>query len=255
MTSLTKLTTLCFLLSVAIQPSIAAQPATYDLNADWSDVSNSNGVWTYREGTNTLPHVAAWQGLSGDFDTPQPAWAPNATGSSNLPPWFKSSAIVGLPHPHDWQIGDVLTHSTDGFNGIGNGASNVIWTSPVVGTATISGNVWMGRDISRSNHWALYHNGSLLTEGDISSGDPYNRASPFDFANGSGGPLVLQDIPVSAGTVFELRITRTSVPGDYAGVNFTVTTIPEPATAILAVACAAAFSIRRGKRRQLTVRD
>jgi hypothetical protein len=101
-------------------------------------------------------------------------------------------------------------HSTDGFNGIGSGVGNVIWTSPINGTATISGNVWMGRDINRLNHWALYNNSVLVTDGDIFSGDPYNRASPFNFANGSGGPLVLQNIPVALGSVFELRITRTS---------------------------------------------
>ncbi len=131
------------------------QATTYDLNANWSDSSNPNGVWTYREGTNSLPHVSAWQGLSGDFVTAQPAWARNATGSSNLPPWFKSSAVVGLTH--DWQTGDVVMHSTDGFNGIGSGEGNVIWTSPITGTATVSGNTWMGRDIGRGNHWALYN--------------------------------------------------------------------------------------------------
>jgi len=41
----------------------------YDLNADWSDAINPNGVWTYRQGTTALPHVNAWQGLSGDFAT------------------------------------------------------------------------------------------------------------------------------------------------------------------------------------------
>ena len=136
------------LLSIAlvIFTVATARAVTYDLNADWSDSANPNGVWTYREGTNALPHVTAWQGLSGDFVTAQPAWARNAVGSSNLPPWFKSSAVVGLPH--DWQTGDVVMHSTDGFNGIGSGVGNVIWTSPINGTATISGNVWMGRDIN-----------------------------------------------------------------------------------------------------------
>jgi hypothetical protein len=85
------------LLSIAlvIFTVATARAVTYDLNADWSDSANPNGVWTYREGTNAL---------SGDFVTAQPAWARNAVGSSNLPPWFKSSAVVGLPH--DWQTGD-----------------------------------------------------------------------------------------------------------------------------------------------------
>jgi hypothetical protein len=210
-----------------------AAAATHDLKADWSDLANSNGVWTYREGSNALPHVNAWQGLSGDFGGAQPAWARFETGSSNLPPWFRSSATVNVPH--DWQPGDILTHSTDGFNGLGSGAANVIWTSPVIGFATISGNVWMGRDIGRANHWALFDDGVLLTEGDIFSGDSYSRAAPFTFDTGSGGALVLQNIPVSIGEVFELRITQASFngSGDYAGVNFAVTTVPEPATGVL----------------------
>jgi hypothetical protein len=238
------------LVAFVVGTALSTQGATYDLNADWSDSSNPNGVWTYREGTNALPHVTAWQGLSGDFVTAQPAWARNATGSSNLPPWFKSSAVVGITH--DWQTGDVVMHSTDGFNGIGSGEGNVIWTSPITGFATISGNTWMGRDIGRSNHWALYNNGVLFTQGDISSGDPYNRASPFNFANGSGGALVLQNIPVTVGSVFELRITRTSAPGDYAGVNFMVTTVPEPSTCLLVLSSIIAL-VATGRRKRQSV--
>jgi len=70
----------------------------------------------------------------------------------------------------------------------------------------------MGRDIGRSNHWALYNNGVLFTQGDISSGDPYNRASPFNFANGSGGALVLQNIPMTVGSVFELASREPAPP-------------------------------------------
>ena len=121
----------------------------------------------------------------------------------------------------------------------------MIWTSPLNGFATISGNTWMGRDISRGNHWALFDDGILLTEGDISSGDSYSRATPFSFDTGSGGALALQNIPVSIGEVFELRITTTSTPGDYAGVNFTVNTVPEPSTLIFGVIGALGLAMRR----------
>jgi hypothetical protein len=109
----------------------------------------------------------------------------------------------------------------------------------------------MGRDIDRGNHWALYNNGMLFTEGDVFSGDPYDRASPFNFANGSGGALALQNIPVTVGSVFELRITRTSLPGDYAGVNFTVTTVPEPSTVLLVLSSLAAL-VATGRRKRLS---
>ncbi len=239
-------TNTCWLIAGLITLAANSQAATYNLNADWSDLLNPNGVWTYREGANALPHVNAFQGLSGDFASAQPAWARFDTGSSNIPSWFKSTATVNVPH--DWLAGDVVMHSTDGFNGIGSGAGNVIWTSPINGLATISGNVWMGRDIGRGNHWALFDDGGLLTEGDIASGDIYNRSSPFLFSSGSGGALVLQDIPVSVGEVFELRITKTSSPGDYAGVNFIVNTVPEPSSALLLLSGAALCLRRRSLR-------
>ena len=72
----------------------------------------------------------------------------------------------------------------------------------------------------------LLHNGQSVTSGAISSGDPFDRDNPFDFANGSGGPSVLDDIAVSVSDVIELRIARTSISGDLVGVNLTVTPAP-----------------------------
>ena len=135
--------------------------------------------------------------------------------------------------PNDWQFGDIVTHSTDNFNGIGSGPSNVIWTSPLNGNIDVSGAIWMGRDIGRGNHWDLSLNGISLTSGDIFSGDPFNRSNPFDFSAGSGGAAVLNQISVAAGDVLMLQVTRTSGPGDYAGVNLTITASPEPSTIIV----------------------
>src|SRR5258706_15571231 len=67
---------------------------TYDLKTDWSEVSNPNGVWSYREGTNALPHVASWLGDPAAFGTNvQPAWADSGVQASQefLPAWFKST--------------------------------------------------------------------------------------------------------------------------------------------------------------------
>jgi len=193
----------------------------YDVTADWSDAANPNGVWSYREGTNLLPHVTTWQGLSSDFGTAQPAWARFEVGTSNIPCVFRSSAVVNIVH--DWQTGDVVTHSTDPANGIGSGVSNIVWTSPLNGTVNVAGAVWMGRDIGRGNHWSLLVKSIAVTGGDISSGDAYSRAAPFNFSAGSGGPSVLNGIPVSVGDQIELQISRNSVSGDYAGIQWTVT--------------------------------
>jgi hypothetical protein len=169
-----------------------------------------------------LPHVADWQGLAGDFTGVQPAWARAETGNTNLPAWFKIVSPAGIPN--DWQLGDIITHSTDASNGVGSGASNVIWTSPLSGTINISGGVWMGRDIGRGNHWDISLNGASLSGGDIFSGDSFNRASPFQFNAGSGGPAILSQVPIAVGDILQLQITKTSTPGDYAGVNLTITT-------------------------------
>ena len=204
-----------------------------DLKTDWSDLANPNGAWSYREGNNLLPHAADWQGLSGDFTGVQPAWARAETGNTNLPSWMKIASPAGIPN--DWQLGDIVTHTTDGFNGIGSGLSNVIWTSPLNGMIDVSGGTWMGRDIGRGNHWDISLNGTLLTEGDIFSGDSFDRSSPFNFAAGSGGPTVLSQIPVLTGDVLRLQFTKTSLPGDYAGVNLTISAVPEPSTFVLAM--------------------
>src|SRR5205807_517357 len=106
----------CLLLSPSSSTLLSA--VIYDLKTDWSDLTNPNGPWSYREGNNVLPHVADWQGLSGDFTGVQPAWARAETGNTNLPPWMKIASPAGIAN--DWQFGDIVTHSTDGFNGIGS---------------------------------------------------------------------------------------------------------------------------------------
>lgn len=94
----------------------------------------------------------------------------------------------------------------------------------------------MIRDIGRSNTWNLRLNGNLLSSGNLFSGDPYNRANPFNLDSGTGGAL--DNIMVGAGDVIELSFqqTSTSTNGDYNGVNFSVTLsiVPEPSVIMLA---------------------
>jgi hypothetical protein len=233
----------------ALTESVSAD-LVYDLRTEWSDLANPNGAWSYREGDNLLPHAADWQGLEGDFTGVQPAWARAETGTSNLPAWFKIASAASIPH--DWQLGDIVVHTTDTTNGIGSGPANVIWTSPFDGTIDISGHAWMGRDIGRGNQWELSVNGTPLTSGSIASGDSFSRASPFSFAAGSGGPAVLSQIPVDAGDIVRLQLAKTSTFGDYVGVNFTIdaTAIPEAGSLLfmtaLVVVGAARWLARRG---------
>ena len=195
----------------------------YDLTADWSDTANPNGPWRYNEGTNLLPHVSAWTGTTGDFSTAQPAWARSASGTTIIPAIFKSSATV-VP-VHDWQSGDVIMHTTDPSFGVGGGPGNITWTSPVAATISISGGVWMGREIVRSNHWALYLNGTLLTQGDVASPDPYSRSAPFNFAAGTGGAGAISSLVVGAGDVVKLELTKNSISGDYTGIQMQIQSV------------------------------
>lgn len=203
--------------------------AVYNLASDWSDLTNPNGVWAYREGANALPHVASWQSALGGFTAAQQGWARSENGTDRIPFWYKSSGLENFAH--DYVTGDVVVHTQDNINGIGQGPGNVAWTNPGgLPAATITGGVWMGRDIGRSDHWALFKNTTLLTEGDIASGDAFSRAVPFNFAAGTGGAAAVTNIPIATGDKLELRLTQTSVAGgDFVGVNLIVTTVPEPA--------------------------
>jgi hypothetical protein len=210
---------------VSLVGCTTAQATNYNLNSDWSDAANPNDVWTYREGSNALPHISSWQSSLGGWASAQPGWANSENGTNRLPFLYKSNGTETFPH--DWLAGDVIVHSTDGFNGIGNGPANVLWTSPIAGLASITGSVWLGRDIGRSVDWSLLINGVAITGGSLSSGDPFNRASPFLFSAGSGGAAAINNLAVSPGNTLELlfQTLPPSGPGDFVGVNLNLSVV------------------------------
>ncbi len=222
-------------LLLAASSAGVASGQVYDLRNDWSDSANPNGPWAYREGNNLLPQMTlstncgACPGGTGLIWTnPQAAWARSSGAISSdhtfLPQWFKSNGSeTGLGGwGDDWEAGDVVIHSTDPENGVGGGEGNVVWTSPIAGVISISGNIWMGRDIGRANHWTLYKNNSALTGGDVSSGDAYSRTNPMPFSMGSAGPSVLDNVSVNVGDTIKLEINRTTGSGDVVGINLTI---------------------------------
>lgn len=199
----------------------------YDLATDWSDANNPNGTWIYREGANALPHVAAWEMGTGSYSSPQPGWARSENGTDRIPFWYRSLGAETLVT--DIQAGDVICHSTDGANGIGNGNGNVVWTSPFDGKVDVSGAVWMGREIGRGNGWFVYHNATLLTQGQVASGDAFDRAHPMVLTSGTGGAAALQDIGVATGDLIRFELAKSSTFGDYTGVSLSVSQ-PVPPT-------------------------
>ena len=193
----------------------------WDLKKDWSDTANPNGVWSLKEGDNLIPALTSgWQVLAG-WSEAQLGFAEAATGNQRIPFWYRSNGSETFS-PDNLE-GDIVLHTSDEFSGTGNGPASVVWTSPISGTVSILGGVWMTRDIGRANDWKLYHNGSLFRNGSLSSGDAYNRACPFRFENGvsPGAPGPFNMI-VAVGDEIKLEIVRSSAPGDFVGVDLRI---------------------------------
>jgi hypothetical protein len=216
----------------------------YNLGGQWSNSSNPNGVWTYREGTSALPLVPHFNfgGTIPGF-TAQPAWAPSNSVGSFLPVWLQSSQ-TGTPagfQPGAVLPGDVIVHSTDNANGSGHGIANVIWTSPSAGTIDIIGDIWWVRNISgRANDFSISVGGTVIADGVISDGSIYTRANPLEFSSGVLAGDSLDQIAVSAGETVELAVTEapSSPFGEIDGVNLQITqssstTTPEPGSVLL----------------------
>ena len=123
-------------------------------------------------------------------------------------------------------------HTTDPYNGVGNGLANVTWTSPGSGFINVAGAVWeMGITNTRSNHWTLSLNGTQLTSGDINTSNS-SRSSQFNLMAGTGGSAALTNIAVAAGDVLRLQFNATTPggstlagTGDGVGVKLTITAI------------------------------
>ena len=194
----------------------------YDVQTQWSDTDNPNGVWTCRGDTTVLPLVPDWTPLGASFV--QPAWAPSAISPNFIPAWIRLAGdLTGL----DAVAGNILVHSTDGASGADTAHANLIWTAPSAGTASIFGDIWLARNIGRSNDWMISLNDTVLTTGSVTSTDVYSRTNPMPFSMGSGGAGVLIDIAVDTGDIIELRIIRTSQFGDWVGIHMIVDHTPD----------------------------
>jgi Bacterial Ig domain len=211
----------------------AAMGQTWNLRTDWSNTQNPNGVWSYRAGDLVLPaqlnHESSFCWLS-----PQFAWARSANDNDRAPALYRQSApfIFECLRVTEIECGDIATHTGDPYGGIGGFPSVFAWTSPITGFVSVTGAVWLGRDVGRSVDWSVKLNGTSLTSGTVYSGDPYSRAMPFDFATGSGGPAALQLIAVVPGDeiTFEAAQGNGSPNGDIVGVQFMVTAGPDGPT-------------------------
>lgn len=223
----------------------SALATTYDLNGDFSNASNPNGVWSFKTGTTLLTHFAQpSDGNSINGAAGNGYWGIGSNFTSFTPEIFKTTASGSAVPPYtnaDFLAGDVVAHSTNP----GGGAFTVNWTAPGPGTITsYSGSVWYAHSIvTRSNDFALALNGGAsLASGTVTPAQ--NRTNPDNFSSAVA-------MPVNSGDVLQLALTPTSgqSAGSIAGLNLTVNfaAVPEPACGALALI--GSFFLARLRRR------
>ncbi|MCZ7625536.1 MAG: PEP-CTERM sorting domain-containing protein [Candidatus Methylomirabilis sp.] len=200
-------------------PLSKAEAVTYNLAADWSDSSNPNGPWSYRDGAGAITtHQDNWS----TFATPQPAWAAAATGSGHIVSWFKSVNTTS-----DFVSGDVITHTWDSGSGLPDRAPSwLMWTSPFNAEIDITGDVWLARHNERNAGFSLFVNGVATSIGNSSLSDT-NRNSRDVFS--------LSNLLIPQGNTVALRFDTVGTSGEFVGVNLNIdaTPVPEPATLLL----------------------
>lgn len=215
-------------LLASLSPTVQAQ--LFDLAGDWSDTQNPNGAWAYY--VEDVLGEAQLRGGDQFQDPPGPPviWAkPNG---EDFVGWSRSmGSEIGL----DLQPGDVYAHSSAA------GDLAVTWTSPSAGTIEVEGAIWALRDIGRDIDFTVTLHQSVLAQGSVASGDPYDRSNPLAFS--------FVEL-VQAGDLLSFNVATGSVGiGDYFGVDLRVAfaAVPEPQHTALAggLALAVAFVLLR----------
>jgi len=210
-----------------------AHAVIYDLKSQWSETQNPNGVWSYMAGDSYLPGCSNW---SDSYGT-QFAWVAGTDWSGHVPAWFQAKTNYWWT-----SVGDIVCHTTAPYSTY-QGSARAVWTSPVDSQIVIDGSVWLARPTNppRSTYWYLDLNGSQ-----VSSGYLYYDGNLYDdLLDGSGGASALSTY-VHVGDTVALRLVRGGNGlEDYVGVNFTIETIPEPATVTIMLLGATLCVIKR----------
>lgn len=202
----------------------ASAATSYDLRGDWSRKANPNGPWALLQGASALPADADWTPLS-NTDTAynptgghikQPAFAPGNAPGNFLPAFFKA-AVTPESTGFGWLKGDVVLHTTDGFNGAGEGPASAVFTAPAAGTAKLSGYVYNARNINRPQAWRLSVNGVVKDSGALPGDGSITRSTRTTFKLGK--------VALSLGDTVTLEIYEnggSSGAGDFVGLDLKV---------------------------------
>ena len=147
----------------SLQPASAVTVTnTYDLNADWSNTQNPNGVWSYNYNSSPIGNFQTfWWG--------QPGWGDWWIGEASI---LKGSQPTGtdpwgspVGPAHDWQTNDVMLAAMSVPYGGETTFVNAKWTSPATGVIDISGRAWDAAIFpDRNVTWQLLVNGKMLAQ-------------------------------------------------------------------------------------------
>jgi hypothetical protein len=208
-----------------------AQATIFDLAADFSNVSNPNGAWSFTAGAplasypqpttgpfNALNAAAAngYWGAAADFFTPPFVLKATANGST-----------IGYTN-EDFLAGDVLVHGPNDGSAV-----YVNWTAPSDGVIDLTSSLWYAHSIvSRSQDIVVTLDGNVLGNATVTNG----------IGRSSAGAVNASGLSVSAGDMLSFAFSKSagqqfgSLSGISAVVDFTAKVtppagaVPEPAS-------------------------
>lgn len=204
----------------------SAAKTTYDLNKDWSNTQNPNGVWSYND--NDVP-ISVFQ----QFWWGQSGWGYLALGDGCI---IKGSYFEGLTDPwgnpiapaFDWQPGDVMLHALSRPYGGDTTFLNVKWTSPGDGIIDIAGRAWDGQIFAdRDVAWKLIVGDTTIAERRSVIG-LHRIDAGSKFESNLIGNNSLKHIRVKKGDIVEFRVMTDTYYGHFVGIEETITFTGRP---------------------------
>ena len=207
--------------------SSLASATVYDLGADFSEVANPNGVWSFSRGADLLNKFTSSNPNAINSVAANGFWGVGAASNyeSSI---FKTTGngvdAAGYTN-NDFLLGDILVHGTNP----GGAPILITWTAPEAGDLSVSGSAWNAHtNVNRSQDISLSINDSVLASGTLSNAT--NRPNALAFSGGGVLAVVAGDR-----IVFSVTPTAGQPFASIAGVDLAVDFTPIPAPAGLAL--------------------
>lgn len=168
----------------------ARAQGVYDAGAEWSDVSNPTGPWSYEDSTTPIAaHRSDWNNPFTFPSAPQPVWAYAPTPAfHHVPAWLRVAAPA---NPNlDLPVGCIALHTSDACSYNANSWGSLVWTAPTSGVVTVSGDFWHGSMLlfpGRELRWRFTHQNSVLASGTLLTGNTTSSVQPVQLGGTSTG--------------------------------------------------------------------